>query len=64
MTKQTVKNQLAKKASGQANKPVSPEQTIRHYLERMAQEIQRALPKHLDADRLARIALSTIRQTP
>ena len=64
MTKQTVKNQLAKKASGQANKPVSPEQTIRHYLERMAPEIQRALPKHLDADRLARIAMTTIRQTP
>ncbi len=64
MTKQAVKNQLAKKASGQANKPVSPEQTIRHYLERMAPEIQRALPKHLDADRLARIAMTTIRQTP
>jgi len=64
LTKQTVKNQLAKKASGQANKPVSPEQTIRHYLERMAPEIQRALPKHLDADRLARIAMTTIRQTP
>jgi recombination protein RecT len=64
LTKQAVKNQLAKKASGQANKPVSPEQTIRHYLERMAPEIQRALPKHLDADRLARIAMTTIRQTP
>ena len=30
----------------------------------MAPEIQRALPKHLDADRLARIAMTTIRQPP
>ena len=64
MTKQAVKNQLAKKASGQANKPVSPEQTIRHYLQQMAPEIKKALPKHLDADRLTRIAMTTIRQTP
>lgn len=64
MTKQEVKNQLAQKASGKAAKPRTPEQTIRHYLEQMAPEIQRALPKHLDADRLARIAMTTIRQTP
>lgn len=64
MTKQAVKNQLAKKASGQANKPVSPEQTIRHYLQQMAPEIKKALPKHLDVDRLTRIAMTTIRQTP
>jgi len=55
---------LAKKASGQANKPVSPEQTIRHYLQQMAPEIKKALPKHLDVDRLTRIAMTTIRQTP
>ena len=64
MTKQAVKNQLAQKASGKAAKPRTPEQTIRRYLEQMAPEIQRALPKHLDADRLARIAMTTIRQTP
>lgn len=64
MTKQAVKNQLAKKANGQADKPKTPEQTIRHYLQQMAPEIQRALPKHLDADRLTRIAMTTIRQTP
>jgi recombination protein RecT len=55
---------LAQKASGKAAKPRTPEQTIRRYLEQMAPEIQRALPKHLDADRLARIAMTTIRQTP
>mgnify|MGYP000909827057 CR=1 FL=1 len=64
MTKQAVKNQLAQKASGKAAKRRTPEQTIRRYLEQMAPEIQRALPKHLDADRLARIAMTTIRQTP
>lgn len=64
MTKQAVKNQLAKKATGQVDKPKTPEQTIRHYLQQMAPEIQRALPKHLDADRLTRIAMTTIRQTP
>ena len=64
MTKQAVKNQLAKKANGQVDKPKTPEQTIRHYLQQMAPEIQRALPKHLDADRLTRIAMTTIRQTP
>ena len=64
MTKQVVKNQLAKKANGQVDKSKTPEQTIRHYLQQMAPEIQRALPKHLDADRLTRIAMTTIRQTP
>ncbi len=64
MTKQAVKNQLAKKANRQADKPMKPEQTIRHYLQQMAPEIKKALPKHLDADRLTRIAMTTIRQTP
>jgi len=64
LTKQVVKNQLAKKANGQVDKSKTPEQTIRHYLQQMAPEIQRALPKHLDADRLTRIAMTTIRQTP
>lgn len=64
MTKQAVKNQLAKKANGQVDKPKTPEKTIRRYLQQMAPEIQRALPKHLDADRLTRIAMTTIRQTP
>ncbi len=33
-------------------------------IDRMRPEIQRALPKHLDADRLARIATTVLRQTP
>ncbi len=35
--------------------------TIRHLIEAQKTEIGRALPKHLDADRLARIAFTTIR---
>jgi len=33
-------------------------------IERMRPEIARALPKHMDADRMARIALTTLRRTP
>ncbi|NKV63713.1 hypothetical protein GS924_06770 [Rhodococcus hoagii] len=30
----------------------------------MKPELQRALPKHMDPDRMARIALTVLRQTP
>lgn len=59
-----LKNKLAEKANGNGNKPKRPEETIRDYLKRMAPEIKRALPKHMDADRLARIAMTTIRMNP
>ncbi|HBZ09151.1 MAG TPA: recombination protein RecT [Bacillus bacterium] len=61
-TNQDIKNQLANKANG--NKPASPANTIAAYLKKMGPEIEKALPKHMDADRLARIALTTIRTTP
>jgi recombination protein RecT len=38
--------------------------TLAQMIDRMRPEIQRALPKHMDADRVARIALTTLRQTP
>lgn len=41
-----------------------PPQTIAAMMERYKSEIARALPKHLDADRLARIALTEFRKTP
>jgi len=63
-------NALINKVAG-ANTPSvgtqkaqSPAQTIADYLKRMAPEISKALPKHMDADRLARVALTTIRTTP
>lgn len=63
-TNTQVKQQLATKANGVAQKQVTPEQTLNALLKRMGPEIQRALPKHMDADRIARIALTAVRTTP
>lgn len=63
-TNQDIKNQLANRASQTSQQPQSPEQTIAAYLKRMAPEIEKALPSHMNADRMARIALTTIRTTP
>jgi recombination protein RecT len=62
-TNQTLKNQLANKANKEAVAS-SPAQTIAAYLKKMGPEIEKALPKHMDADRMARIALTTIRTNP
>src|SRR6056297_818539 len=68
-TQQELKNQLQKqknKAKGN-NKPSrdsSPQKTVFNYLEKMKPEIERALPRHIGADRMARIAYTTIRTTP
>lgn len=64
-TNEAVKNQLANQSKNSlANKEVKPEQTLNALLKRMGPEIQRALPKHMDADRIARIALTAVRTTP
>lgn len=63
-TNQSLKNQLANKAKNTEASPPSPAQTIAAYLKKMAPEIEKALPKHMDADRMARIALTTIRTNP
>lgn len=63
-TNTQVKQQLANKVNGGVQKPVPPEQTLNALLKRMGPEIQRALPKHMDADRIARIALTAVRTTP
>jgi recombination protein RecT len=41
-----------------------PGLSLAQQIERMRPEIARALPKHMDADRIARIALTTLRRTP
>lgn len=41
-----------------------PPQTIAQFIEAMKGEMARALPKHLNPDRLARIALTEVRRTP
>jgi recombination protein RecT len=63
-TNQTLKNQLANKANKIEAAAPTPAQTIAAYLKKMGPEIEKALPKHMDADRMARIALTTIRTNP
>jgi recombination protein RecT len=64
-TNKDAKNALANKAqNAAANKPATPEQTVAAYLKKMAPEIEKALPSHMNAERLGRIALTTIRTTP
>lgn len=60
-TTNELKEQMKQQAS---TKQVSPETSLNHLLKRMGPEIQRALPKHMDADRIARIALTAVRNTP
>ena len=64
-TNQDAKNALSQRGQNTpANKPVTPEQTVAAYLKKMAPEIEKALPSHMNAERLGRIALTTIRTTP
>lgn len=63
-TNQSLKNQLANKANKTEAAAPTPAQTIAAYLKKMGPEIEKALPKHMDADRMARIALTTIRTNP
>jgi len=64
-TNKDARNQLQNRKNGNGNnKSASPANTIAAYLKKMGPEIEKALPKHMDADRLSRIALTTIRQNP
>lgn len=57
-----MKNQLAKK-NGNALSKDKPK-TIEDYLKQMAPAMKEALPKHMDVERLMRLAMTTIRTTP
>jgi recombination protein RecT len=57
-----IKNKLAKKEEAKTPNPKS--NTIRTLLERMKPELAKVLPKHLEADRILRIALTEIRRNP
>ena len=61
-TTSEVKNKLSAKAKV-GIKP-SPYKSVQDLLKRMQPEIQRALPKHMNADRIARIALTEMRKNP
>lgn len=58
-----LRNKLQEKAQVPA-KAASPANTIADYLKKMGPQISKALPKHMDPDRLARVALTTIRTNP
>lgn len=57
-------DKLQQQATGAQAPAVSPANTIAAYLKKMEGEIARALPKHMTAERLTRIALTTIRTNP
>lgn len=63
-TNKDIRNQLANKANGGQKAPASPANTIAAYLKKMGPEIEKALPSHMNPDRMARIALTTIRTNP
>ena len=63
-TTDSVKNKLANPGAQSIQAAQDPATKINGLLTRMGPELQRALPKHMSADRLARIALTTIRQNP
>lgn len=66
-TTSELKNQVATRdpaANGNGQVQRSEQPSLAQLIEQMKPQFARALPKHLDADRLARIALTTLRQTP
>ena len=52
------------KAEIQSKKPMNPYQNIQHLLEKMKGELAKALPKHITAERISRIALTEVRKNP
>lgn len=54
---------MASTAATKFNAP-APTPSIGQVIQSMQGEIARALPKHMDADRMARLALTVVRQTP
>jgi recombination protein RecT len=61
-----IKNQIATNKNQQApvQNGVSPYRKVEAYLHKMAPQIKQALPKHIDSDRMARIALTTMKMNP
>jgi recombination protein RecT len=58
-----LKNKLQERAAAPV-KGNNPANTIADYLKKMGPQIAKALPAHMNADRMARIALTTIRTNP
>jgi recombination protein RecT len=64
MSVKDLKEKVADKAQQTQIQTQKPEANIALLLKKMEGEIQRALPKHMTAEKLARIALTTIRLNP
>ncbi|PKR79204.1 recombinase RecT [Halalkalibacillus sediminis] len=62
-TNEAVKNELSQKKNGEPQETNKPK-TIEDYLKKMAPAMEQALPKHMDIDRLMRLATTTIRTNP
>jgi len=62
-TAKNLKSQLAKNQK-KGIKGNNPYKTIQDLLKRMEPQIKKALPKHLDPERLSRIALTEVRKNP
>src|SRR5690606_41984068 len=58
-----MKQQLAKNTNGKTAAP-SKDKKIEVYMKQMAPAMKEALPRHMDVDRLMRLAMTTIRTTP
>lgn len=65
MTQTEKMKQQMTKTNGKGGSPAEDKpRTIEDYLKQMAPQMQEALPKHLDVDRLMRLTMTTIRTTP
>ncbi|MFW6121085.1 MAG: recombination protein RecT [Petrotogales bacterium] len=62
-TAKNLKNQLAKNQK-KGIKGNNPYKTIQDLLKRMEPQIKKALPKHMDPERLSRIAFTEVRKNP
>ncbi|MCG1009252.1 recombination protein RecT [Salinicoccus sp. ID82-1] len=62
-TNESLRNQVATKQKNEVADGKKP-MTINDYIDQMAPAMAQALPKHMDIDRLTRMALTTIRTTP
>ncbi|WP_163540808.1 recombinase RecT [Occultella kanbiaonis] len=56
--------QIGQAVATQQDRAAKQPQTIAGFIQSMQGEIARALPKHMDADRMARLALTVVRKTP
>lgn len=64
MTTASAVEKVGDRVASQAVAPARHGNTVYDVINAQRAEIERALPKHLDADRLLRIAITQVRQTP